>query len=123
MTVCAPLPYRLLLRQFLDGGPTGPSRRAMAIVAARGDWLTADFLNNADEPTLRGRLLDFYEAIVDPPLHCDTLARKTLFVHGNVESHVVSRSRFRVRRGQRRIRKCARGELKASRRRRVGRRE
>ena len=64
-------------------GPAAVTPRVLAVRSAAADWLNPDFLDAADEPTLRGRLLTFYEAVVDPPLHCEVLARRVGLVrHG-----------------------------------------
>jgi 5-methylcytosine-specific restriction enzyme B len=76
------LPLRPLLRVFL-AAPGPPSARSLAVQAARTDWLNPDFLDAADEAALRDRLIPFYEAVVEPPLHAQTLARRVRLVrHG-----------------------------------------
>jgi 5-methylcytosine-specific restriction enzyme B len=75
------LPLRPLLRVH-RAAPCAPSPRSLAVRSAR-DWLNPDFLDAADEPALRDRLVAFYTAVVDPPLHADTLARRARLVrHG-----------------------------------------
>jgi uncharacterized protein (DUF2461 family) len=76
------LPLRPLLRVYLaDPGP--PSARSAAVQVARTDWLNAEFLDQADEVALRDKLIAFYEAVVDPPLHGETLIRRVRLVrHG-----------------------------------------
>jgi 5-methylcytosine-specific restriction enzyme B len=78
----SPLPLRPLLGlRRVDRTADAP--RLLAIRSAAADWLNTPFLDSADEPTLRGRLLPFYEAVVDPPLHCEALARRVGLVrHG-----------------------------------------
>lgn len=76
------LPLRPLLRVYL-AAPGPPSARSLAVQRARSDWLNPDFLDVADEAALRDRLVPFYEAVVDPPLHAATLARRVRHVrHG-----------------------------------------
>src|SRR5215218_5848409 len=75
-------PYQPLLRTFLAEERTIQSRE-LALMSAQGDWLNPTFLDSADEPTLRGRLLGFYECISDVPFHCDTLGKRVRLVrHG-----------------------------------------
>ena len=74
------LPALPLLRIFLREPAGNLAPRQLAIQAAAGDWLNADWLAGADEATLRGRLLPFYECVVDPPLHCETVARRVRFL-------------------------------------------
>lgn len=77
------LPLRPLLRAYLAADPPAESPRAAAVRAAHAGWLRPDALDIADEPTLHGHLLAFYEAVVDPPLHAETLARRARLVrHG-----------------------------------------
>jgi 5-methylcytosine-specific restriction enzyme B len=76
------LPLRPLVRAF-RAAPGPPSARSLAVQAARTDWLNPDFLDAADEAALCDRLVPFYEAVVDPPLHGHTLARRGRLVrHG-----------------------------------------
>jgi hypothetical protein len=76
------LPLRPLLRIFL-ATPGPPSARSRAVQSARTDWLNPDFLDSADESVLLDRLVPFYEAVVDPPLHPETLKRRVRLVrHG-----------------------------------------
>jgi uncharacterized protein (DUF2461 family) len=76
------LPLRPLLRAH-RGAPVAPSARSLAVQSARTDWLNAEFLDSADEPALRDRLIAFYTSVVDLSLHADTLARRVRLVrHG-----------------------------------------
>jgi uncharacterized protein (DUF2461 family) len=76
------LPLRPLLRICL-AAPGPPSARSRAVQCARTKWLNPDFLDSADESVLCDRLVTFYEAVVDPPLHADTLKRRVRLVrHG-----------------------------------------
>src|SRR5262245_11064680 len=81
------LPLRPLLRVY-RAAPGPPSARTTAVRAARSDWLNPDFLDTADEPDLRDRLAAFYAAVVEPPLHADTLARRVRLVRHGL-SHLV----------------------------------
>src|SRR5437588_171255 len=75
-------PLRPLLRVYL-AAPGPPSARSIAVQAARANWLNPNFLDAADEAALRDRLVPFYEAVVDPPLHAETLGRRVrLARHG-----------------------------------------
>jgi 5-methylcytosine-specific restriction protein B len=76
------LPVRPLVAMYRSQA-TAVVPRAAAVRSAAGDWLNVRFLDGADDPSLRGRLLTFYEAVVDPPLHCEALARRVCLVrHG-----------------------------------------
>lgn len=76
------LPVLPLLRAFLKRPPVSHARD-MAISTATREWLNPEWLAQADEASLRGRLLPFYECVVDPPLHCDTVTRRVRFLrHG-----------------------------------------
>lgn len=76
------LPLRPLLRVY-RAAPGPSSARSQAVQAARDNWLNPDFLDTADEAGLRDRLVPFYEAVVEPPLHAPTLARRVRLVrHG-----------------------------------------
>ena len=83
------LPVCPLLRTFLSGPPSAVTPRQVAIQTATRDWLNGDWLSGADEATLRGRLLPFYECVVDPPLHCATVARRGRFLRFGL-NHLLS---------------------------------
>ncbi len=74
------LPVLPLLRTFLSEPPGIPAPRQLAIQNAARDWLNTEWLGQADEATLRGQFLPFYECVVDPPLHCETVARRVRFL-------------------------------------------
>ncbi|HEY1376618.1 MAG TPA: DUF2461 family protein [Gemmataceae bacterium] len=87
-----PLPLAPLLRAYaeaappaaadpLRGCPAGP--RAAAVRSAAADWLRDDLLDSLTADDFRTALLRFYAAVVSPPLHADTLARRAALVrHG-----------------------------------------
>src|SRR5687767_15165910 len=76
------LPLRPLVRLYL-AAPGPPSVRSLAVQAARSNWLNSEFLDAADDAALRDRLVPFYEAVVEPPLHVHTLTRRVRLVrHG-----------------------------------------
>jgi MoxR-like ATPase len=79
------LPLAPLLRAYTDAGiPSredlgrlpGLGQRFAAIQAARSDWLTESFLDQASESTFQDVLVRFYEACVQPPLHATRLRRR-----------------------------------------------
>lgn len=78
------LPAIPSLRAFMaDERAQRPTPAEVAISTAVADWLNPTFLDQADEPALRGRLLGFYECLADVPFHCDTLGRRVrLLRHG-----------------------------------------
>src|SRR5262245_41175697 len=83
------LPVRPLLRAFLSHAHSPPTRRADAIQSARSDWLNAAFLDTAGDDELRDRLVAFYGAVVDPPLHGATLGLRSRRVRHGL-NHIVS---------------------------------
>ena len=98
------LPLRPLLRIHL-AAPGPPSARSLAVRAAHSDWLNPDFLDAADEPALRDRLVPFYEAVVDPPLHAQTLARRVRLVRHGLNHLLRGGDPFPVR-----LDRCARSD-------------
>jgi hypothetical protein len=78
------LPLAPLLRAYAESGPppeSGP--RGPAVRAARAGWLHDEFLDSAGADEFRAAVLRFYEAVVTPPLHAATLARRAGLVrHG-----------------------------------------
>src|SRR5262245_6416740 len=86
------LPLAPLLRAYAETGPPSPDQlgdqpelgpRVQTVRAARADWLHDDFLDAAGADDFRSAVLHFYEAVVRPPLHAATVARRAGLVrHG-----------------------------------------
>src|SRR5436190_10350397 len=81
------LPLAPLLRAYADAGPPTADQlaapRVRAVRAARADWLHDDFLDTASAADFQAAALAFYEAVVQPPLHAESLKRRAGLVrHG-----------------------------------------
>src|SRR4051794_13471612 len=98
------LPLRPLVRVF-RAAPGPPSARSLAIQSARTDWLNPDFLDTAAEPALQERLVRFYEAVVEPPLHAGTLARRVRLVRHGLDHLLRGGDPLPIR-----LDRCARGD-------------
>ena len=79
------LPLRPLLHTFVAAGLSspadlvrlpGPGSRFAAILSATARFLYPDFLERAAPAEFAEALVRFYEAVVDPPLHVETLRRR-----------------------------------------------
>jgi hypothetical protein len=85
----AALPLAPLLQSHVRAGlPTpgelqrlpGLGPRFAAVLGATARFLYSDFLDTATDDALRDALVRFYDAVVQPPLHSDTLRRRVPFV-------------------------------------------
>jgi hypothetical protein len=79
MIVASRLPLVPLLRVYTRAGVPAPAAfgpRAAAVLAARNELLADGFLDAAGDENFLDVLSRFYEAVVQPPLHGDTLRRR-----------------------------------------------